>query len=67
MVGANDLNHSQGKLPIAFVVKKDSADEHIIEMELISLCQKKLPEYAQPVDYVFKAELPLTPIGKVDY
>ncbi|MBR1702334.1 MAG: acyl--CoA ligase [Lachnospiraceae bacterium] len=67
VVGVNDLNHSQGKLPLAFVVKKDSADEHITEMELVNLCQKKVPEYAQPIDYVFKDNLPLTPIGKVDY
>ena len=31
------------------------------------LCAEKLPEYVQPVDYKFRDELPLTPIGKIDY
>lgn len=34
---------------------------------LIELCKKELPEYAQPVDFVFIDKMPLTPIGKIDY
>ena len=35
--------------------------------ELKMLCQKELPEYAQPVEFRLIDSLPLTPIGKVDY
>ena len=31
------------------------------------LCNKELPEYAQPVEYIILPELPVTPIGKIDY
>lgn len=35
--------------------------------ELQQICKEELPEYVQPVGYKFLDELPLTPIGKVDY
>ena len=35
--------------------------------ELRQLCREELPEYVQPVGYKFLPELPLTPVGKVDY
>ena len=68
-VGTRDTEHSQGKLPIVFVVLnfEHIGQEAKIKQELIELCKKELPEYAQPVDFIFKTELPLTPIGKVDY
>ncbi len=69
VVGKRDKEHSQGKLPVAFVVLKKEFEESkvVIENELIEMCQKGLPEYAQPVEYAFDQELPLTSIGKVDY
>lgn len=68
-VGTIDKEHSQGKLPIVHIVLKPEYkhDEADIKQELISLCQKELPEYAQPIYYKFRESLPLTPIGKVDY
>lgn len=68
-VGTIDKEHSQGKLPIVHIVLKPEykQDEADIKQELISLCQKELPEYAQPIYYKFRESLPLTPIGKVDY
>ncbi len=68
VVGAVDKEHSQGMLPIVYVVLKSSTlNESFVKQDLSALCQKELPEYAQPVDYKFIKSLPLTPIGKVDY
>lgn len=66
-VGIADTSHSQGKLPIVFAVLKDGCNADVVKKELFELCQKELPEYVQPVDFVFIDKMPLTPIGKVDY
>ena len=68
-VGTPDKQHSQGMLPIVHVVLKSDTNgqDDAVRQELIALCHKDLPEYAQPVDFVFHDALPLTPIGKVDY
>ncbi|MBQ4156215.1 MAG: acyl--CoA ligase [Clostridia bacterium] len=66
-VGVADTSHSQGKLPIVFAVLNDGADAESAKAELFELCQKELPEYVQPVDFIFIEKMPLTPIGKVDY
>ena len=69
VVGVNDTLHAQGRLPKAYVVlnedKKPLCEE--IKKELIKLCEDELPEYAQPQDICFIDQLPLTPIGKVNY
>lgn len=69
VVGKSDEGHGQGELPVAFVVLKEECEERekVIKNELIEMCKKELPEYAQPVGYAFCKELALTPIGKVDY
>ena len=66
-VGIADTSHSQGKMPIVFVVLKDGCNADEVKKELFELCQKELPEYVQPVDFAFIDKLPLTPIGKVNY
>lgn len=69
VVGGADKEHSQGKLPIAYIVltPKSFGQKNVIKQQLMALCQKELPEYAQPVDYIFPTSLPHTPIGKVDF
>lgn len=69
VVGSPDSEHAQGNLPVAFVVLNSSATEWSREIisELKELCYKELPEYAQPVDYFIVPNLPVTPIGKIDY
>ena len=69
VVGTPDKEHSQGKLPAAHVVlaPEFSGQEDTMRQQLAVLCRKELPEYVQPVEYVFRDSLPLTPIGKVDY
>jgi long-chain acyl-CoA synthetase len=66
-VGVADTSHSQGKLPIVFAVLKDGSDADTVKKKLFELCQKELPEYVQPVDFIIIDKMPLTPIGKVDY
>ena len=66
-VGVPDKTHSQGQLPIAFVVKSGNESDDAVKTELFELCQTELPEYAQPIGLVFIDALPLTPIGKIDY
>jgi len=66
-VGTPDKEHAQGYLPIVFAVLKEECDTDILKKELFELCKKELPEYVQPVDFVFIDKMPLTPIGKVDY
>lgn len=66
-VGTPDKEHVQGYLPIVFAVLKNKCDTDVLKRELFDLCQKELPEYVQPVDFVFIDKMPLTPIGKVDY
>lgn len=67
VVGVDDKDHSQGQLPIAFVVRNDGVNDEQVKTELFALCRKGLPEYAQPIDFVFTDALPLTPIGKINY
>lgn len=68
-VGVRDTNFSQGKLPIVYVSLKSEffGKEDAAKKELYELCRKELPEYEQPIDFIFEKELPLTTIGKVDY
>lgn len=69
VVGLTDKAHMQGKLPVVFVVCRDEykgREENIVS-ELKTLCLEKLTEYSQPVEYRFVENLPLTPIGKIDY
>ena len=69
VVGIKDPEHAQGKLPKVHIVIRPEyiGNEKIIESQLRKLCATNLPEYVQPVDYKFRDELPLTPIGKIDY
>ena len=69
VVATPDKEHSQGSLPLAFVVKAKNAmiTDEAVKAGLKDMCQKDLPEYVQPIDFVFVDALPLTPIGKIDY
>jgi long-chain acyl-CoA synthetase len=68
-VGSPDRSQSQGQLPVAFVVLNDEVEDEgkKIKRSLKKLCNEELPEYAQPIDFLFLPALPLTSIGKVDY
>ncbi|MBE6151780.1 MAG: acyl--CoA ligase [Firmicutes bacterium] len=69
VIGIQDCNHSQGKLPKVHIVLKEEyrEDEDIIIRELEKLCMEQLPEYMQPVAYQVRDIMPLTSVGKIDY
>lgn len=68
VIGIKDKNYSQGELPKAYVVlKKQIEDKEKIKNELKKICEEKLAEYLQPVDFSFKDKLPVTAIGKIDF
>lgn len=54
-------------VPVAFIVLNECTNKNKIVNELIDLCSRELPKYAQPYGFTFRDSLPLTPIGKVDY
>ena len=68
-VGKPDRDHSQGQVPVAFVVLSDGVEneEKKVKRALKKLCKDELPEYAQPVGFNFIPAMPLTSIGKTDY
>lgn len=52
----------------AFVVKDDEQlDSFLLETAIREQCSKELPDNQRPSIYEFCKELPLTPIGKIDY
>lgn len=66
-IGVRDKAHSQGKLPMVYVVAQPGCDAQDVMERLHKLCQSELPEYAQPVGFRLIPKLPVTPIGKVDF
>lgn len=69
VVGAPDKEHSQGELPVAFIVLVSEFLDKEAEIlkALQKLCFDNLPEYAQPIGFRFCEVLPLTAIGKIDF
>ena len=69
VVGKKDSEHSQGSMPIAFITMKQDVNASFDEVvsDIKSLCNKELPEYAQPIAFKEIKKLPVTPIGKIDY
>ena len=68
-VGCTDKAHVQGRLPFVYLVLDPAAGtkKKQVIRELRQMCREQLPEYVQPVAYKFIAEMPFTPIGKIDY
>ena len=68
VVGIRDLDYAQGKVPKAHVVLENpDVDLEEEKRKIIDTCMLKLPEYYSIADLEFNEELPLTPIGKIDY
>jgi len=41
--------------------------EKEIRDDIKQSCREELPDYTQPISYVFRESLPLTSVGKIDY
>ena len=69
VVGAKEPNYETGKAPFAFIVLKEEyiGREAEVKGELADYCQKILPEYEVPVDFIFVSEVPVTGANKVDF
>lgn len=69
VVDVADAGHVQGQLPFAFIVPNREKDDnaHKLEEALAEACRSGLPEHSQPCGFAFITEIPLTPVGKVDY
>lgn len=69
VTGVKDPNAENGEIPTAFIVLKEGgleiAEEIIKEINEASLVN--LPERDIALQYYIKEELPLTPVGKIDY
>jgi len=67
VVGCRDFTESQGDLPKAFIILKETnKDANTIVEEIKILCQRELAEYSQPFDYEIKDKFPTTSVGKIN-
>ena len=67
VVGCRDYGESQGELPKAFILLKNTLrDRSLVLGEIRQLCQGHLAEYSLPFDYEIRESFPVTSIGKID-
>jgi long-chain acyl-CoA synthetase len=61
-------DEAQGQRVKAIVVLRDpAASSDALASELIDHCRERLIKWSCPREVEFRAELPLTKVGKVDY
>ena len=69
VTGVKDPNVENGEIPTAFITLQDGSLDTIEEIikEINAACLLKLPERDIALQYFIQDELPLTPVGKIDY
>jgi long-chain acyl-CoA synthetase len=69
VVGVTDKEHSNGEIPVAYIVLKDNIKESDNEIfdSIMNSCKEKLSDNYLPKDFQIIEDLPLTSVGKVDY
>lgn len=69
VVGVDDKDHAQGKLPVAFVEAKHTEQEKrfALKAELLDMCRREIESRALPDDVVFVDAMPHMGMGKIDY
>lgn len=64
-------SEQEGSAPVIFAVLeekyKNRGMEDTIRDNIYSLIEEQLPDYMYPVDVVFRDNMPLTSVGKIDY
>lgn len=56
------------EVPIVYIaLKRGFRDTPKLREELMELCEKNLPKYSIPKEFIFRKSLPKTIIGKVDF
>lgn len=66
VVGVNDADHSQGQYPLALVELMPGVPASACS-DIFEFCDKNVEERGKPVAVIGVKELPLTPMGKIDY
>ena len=67
VVGSQDPEHIQGKIPVAFIVLNDNIKQEDIFDDLNCFCVENIIDYAVPQKYYFVEALPKTKSGKIDF
>ena len=67
VVGAKDIEHNIGQIPVAFVIAKRGTSKEQLRERIVEICEMQLSEYSYPRKIIFREEFPYTSAGKVDY
>jgi len=70
VTGIKDPNVENGEIPSAFITLQDSVSLDTVEeiiKDINDACLSNLPERDIALQYFIQDELPLTPVGKIDY
>ena len=67
VIGVNDREHSQGQYPLALIETMPGVDQWETCSDIFRYCDKGVEERGKPVAILAVDELPLTPMGKIDY
>ena len=69
VTGVKDPNVENGEVPTAFIVLNEGSLDIVEEIiqEINDASLTKLPERDIALEYYVQDELPLTPVGKIDY
>lgn len=66
VVGVKDRIYGQ-KIAAFVVLNNKDADKDAVKEKIVECCRNNLPEYSIPHEFIFRDELPVTSMGKVDY
>lgn len=66
VVGINDRIYGQ-KIGAFVVLNNKDADKELVKSKIMECCKNNLAEYSLPHEIVFRDEIPVTNMGKVDY
>jgi len=65
VVGAPDKQYGAGQIAVAYVILKQGCSADVDELKAV--CEKEVPSYCVPSEFMFVDEFPYTSAAKVDY